>query len=112
MKTQPVTIPTLDSLAANPAAVQTLPPEMAKALWFELISLEKALAMRALMTVEQRPEDDTLLTVGQAAEILRETTDWLYRRADKLPFAIREGRLLRFSRNGIQKYIQARLRQK
>ncbi len=106
----PVNIPTVAELIQDPAKAMTLPPETAKALWLDLLSLEKALAMRALMVVEKPHQEDRLLTVEQAADILGKTTDWLYRRADDLPFTIREGRLLRFSHNGIQKYIQARLR--
>ncbi len=106
----PVNIPTVDELIHDPAKVMALPPETAKALWLDLITVEKALAMRAMMVVEKPHLEDRLLTVEQAADILRKTTDWLYRRAYSLPFTVREGRSLRFSHNGIQKYIQARMR--
>ena len=105
-------IPTLDELMHDPAKVMTLPPETAKVVWLDLLTVEKALAMRAMMVVEKPHQEDALLTTVQAAEILGKTMDWLYRRADDLPFTVREGRLLRFSRNGIQKYIQAQLRRR
>ncbi len=110
MSQEPVNIPTVAELIQDPAKAMTLPPEAAKALWLDLITVEKTLAMRAMTVVDKPHLEDRLLTVEQAADILSKTTDWLYRRAKILPFTVREGRSLRFSHNGIQKYIQARMR--
>jgi excisionase family DNA binding protein len=49
---------------------------------------------------------DVLLSVNEAAERLKVSTDYLYRNARKLPFTVREGRLLRFSANGMDEYIR------
>jgi predicted DNA-binding transcriptional regulator AlpA len=49
---------------------------------------------------------DKLLEVDVAAEQLGTSADWLYRNAGKLPFTVRVGRSLRFSEQGIQRYIK------
>jgi predicted DNA-binding transcriptional regulator AlpA len=55
------------------------------------------------------PTKDRLLTVKEAAEKMRRSADWLYRHSATLPFAVREGRLLRFSEQGIEEYIRRRM---
>ncbi len=52
--------------------------------------------------------EDRLLTVEEAAKKLGLSTDWLYRRARKLPFTVRLGRRLRFSERGLDRYIRQR----
>ena len=52
---------------------------------------------------------DRLLDVKEAAEKLRRSADWLYRHASELPFVVRDGRLLRFSEQGIETYIRQRM---
>lgn len=49
---------------------------------------------------------DRLLKVGDASQRLGISTDWLYRHADELPFAVREGGALRFSEAGIAEWIE------
>ena len=52
---------------------------------------------------------DRLLTAEQAAEILSTSPDWLYRHANRLPFTRKLGpRMLRFSYQGIQKWLATR----
>lgn len=51
---------------------------------------------------------DRLLTVEEAAQKLGRSKDWLYRHAGRLPFTVRDGRLLRFSEQGIERYIRQR----
>jgi excisionase family DNA binding protein len=51
---------------------------------------------------------DRLLDVTEAAELLGIAEDTLYKKATNLPFTVREGRSLRFSRTGIEKYIRSR----
>jgi predicted DNA-binding transcriptional regulator AlpA len=52
---------------------------------------------------------DRLLNVKEAAQKLRRSSDWLYRHGSELPFVVREGRLLRFSEQGIEEYIRRRM---
>ena len=52
---------------------------------------------------------DRLLNVKEAAQKLGRSTDWLYRHGSELPFIVRDGRLLRFSEQGIEEYIRRRM---
>ena len=52
---------------------------------------------------------DRLLNVKEAAQKLGRSTDWLYRHGSELPFVVRDGRLLRFSEQGIEEYIRRRM---
>lgn len=51
---------------------------------------------------------DRLVGVREAAKLIGMSEDWLYDNAPRLPFAMRQGRNLRFSIEGIQRYIAAR----
>lgn len=53
-------------------------------------------------------EEDTLIPIDEAAARLGVSKDWMYRRADGLPFTVRLGRNLRFSSKGIQTYVRQR----
>lgn len=101
-------LPTLDALVNDPDKVELLPLDVARLLWINLGSLERVLKLKLFMGPEKYRED-RLLNIEEAAAILGKTKDWLYRRADRLPFTAREGRLLRFSSNGIQQYIRQRV---
>jgi predicted DNA-binding transcriptional regulator AlpA len=102
-----IEVPNWDQLIADPSLIDALSPATAKRLWLDLQPAEKQLALRMSM-VEAHQEADRLLDVEAAAAILSKTPDWLYRRAQTLPFTVREGRLVRFSQQGIQKYIRQR----
>jgi predicted DNA-binding transcriptional regulator AlpA len=52
---------------------------------------------------------DRLLNVKEAAQKLGRSPDWLYRHGSELPFVVRDGRLLRFSEQGIEDYIRRRM---
>src|SRR5215470_16577978 len=95
---------TLDQIAAHPATAEKISQMDATALLARLAVVQSVLTTRLLTIVvdgqEQATglEPDRLLTVEQAAERLRVSSDWLYRHADQLPFTIRVGtRHLRFS---------------
>lgn len=54
-------------------------------------------------------EEDRLLDAEEAARVLSVSPDWLYRSAKKLPFTRKLGpKMLRFSYQGIQKYLATR----
>lgn len=63
-----------------------------------------AMARLTMPAASQRP--DELLMVGQAAERLGLSVDYLYRNHSRLPFTRRMGRSLRFSSLGIDEYIR------
>jgi len=107
-------LPTLDELAAHPERAQELPPEAARDLLARLAPLQTVLLAQAIRPPagangQGEPEGQgDLLTVEEAARKLRVSTDWLYRRAGKLPFTVRLGRQLRFSEWGLDRYIRQR----
>jgi excisionase family DNA binding protein len=52
---------------------------------------------------------DRLLNVQEAATKLSLSEDYLYRHSGRLPFTVRNGRQLRFSEAGIERYIRQRM---
>ena len=70
----------------------------------ETIRATALLRMSAPSSLPQQP--DELLDVQEAAERLGVSADYLYRHAKEFPFAQRMGRNLRFSSQGIDRYIQ------
>ena len=55
--------------------------------------------------------EDRLLSASQAAEVLQVSERWLYKHADKLPYAVKlSSSVVRFSHNKIQEEIARRLR--
>src|SRR5262245_32094447 len=51
-------------------------------------------------------QDDRLLTVDKAAEILNVKPKWLYSRSKSLPFARKLGGNLRFSEAGLRRWME------
>ena len=75
-----------------------------------LQSVLTARLVRDLYTLHetQARDGDRLLTVAEAAGRLACSRDWLYRHHHRLPFAVRNGRQLRFSALGVDRYIRQR----
>lgn len=75
----------------------------------QLAAMQTALAARLLVrTSDKESREDRLLTIDQAATKLMTSKDWLYRNSGRLPFALRIGRSLRFSEQGIERWIMSR----
>ena len=56
----------------------------------------------------ENPQQDRLLTVDEAADVLGVKTGWLYRHADRLPFTRKlSPKMLRFSELGLRRYLGA-----
>ena len=56
-----------------------------------------------------KSNEDHLLTVDEAAEVLAVERTWLYRHADELPFTRKlSAGTLRFSSNGLQEWVRSR----
>lgn len=104
-------LPALLRLAlADPAKLDALAPEQKQAL---------VVALKAAGVIEQKLDgpappvapapgsgESDLLTVGEAAAVLKVSVRWLYRHARALPFARRLSRkTLRFSRSGIARWL-------
>lgn len=100
----------LESLLRNP---EQIAPEQIPGVLAQLAAAQGLLAARLFSREEacvgKQSNGDRLVAIGEAAEKLGVTPDWLYRRGDKLPFVVRMGRNVRFSEQGIEKYIRQRM---
>lgn len=104
-------VPSLDALALRPDLAKELSADTAFALLCQCIAAHGALLGALAVsssTSRATPEPDSLLDVAQASLRLHVSRDWLYRNAERLPFTVRQGRLLRFSSVGIDRYIRSR----
>lgn len=70
----------------------------------------RLLALGACTDTESSPNSSQWLTAEQVAERVGMSTDWVYRRANRLPFARRIGRSLRFSAEGLERWMHLRNR--
>jgi excisionase family DNA binding protein len=101
----------LTACADTLAHLEDVPLEQLAALLGQIAALQQAVSARLLhdllLQAEVRAhETDRLLTVTEAAQRLACSKDWLYRH--RLPFAVRNGRQLRFSADGLERYIRQR----
>ncbi len=97
-------------LIRDPGQVEEIRHEDIAATLTVIAALEAALAARLMVdkpkAVDAPEREDRLLTTDEAAALLRVTPQWLYRRADRLPFARRLSRkALRFSEAGVHRWM-------
>jgi hypothetical protein len=110
----PMGVPSFDELAADPARAAALPVPVLQALLTRCGGLHATLVGALTVAAAQqydRPsaeEADVLLDIEAAARRLATSVDWLYRHNKTLPFVVRNGRQLRFSARGIDRYIRER----
>jgi predicted DNA-binding transcriptional regulator AlpA len=85
-----------------------IPVDKIPSLLTQLAAFQTALAVRLMPNAEETFDEspDRLLKVGEAAQRLRTTPDWLYRHWPHLPFTRRLGRSIRFSEKGLELFIQ------
>ncbi len=91
-----------------PDPVSILSEEIAP-IMAQMAAIQLSLATRLIAEKSESSQDenDTLLTVEEAAARLKCSEDWLYRRAKSLSFTVRVGRNLRFSERGIEEAIRS-----
>ena len=71
---------------------------------------EELAALRFGNGHKAQPEDDELLTAGEAAKLLKVSRGYLYKYAETLPYAVRlNNNTIRFSRLKIQAEIRRKL---
>jgi predicted DNA-binding transcriptional regulator AlpA len=92
-------------LVDDPARLADVDVDVLPSLLLKLTTLTAAVAARLHTTPEGKIEDDRLLDVAEAAQMLGRSPDWLYRHAKALPFSRRLGTMLKFSRQGLQRYL-------
>ena len=103
------------SLATLVASSGEIPPEQVPDLVAELARAQAALLSAAsrppaaVHRVSDRPDEDRMLDVDEAATLLGVTKQWVYRHAKQLPFTRSiSPRIVRFSRIGIQRWLATR----
>jgi predicted DNA-binding transcriptional regulator AlpA len=102
---------TLADLAAQPERIDDLAPVQARALLTQLVPLQTALLGRAFaQDGSTGSRGDRLLSVKEAAAKLGQSVAYVYKHAHTFPFAVRNGRALRFSEAGIDGWIRDRQR--
>lgn len=106
----PVEVPSVDNLIADPSKAQDLPVTVVQHLLIQLTALLPLLVSRS-QSAPEKSSEDRLIGIDEASDILGVSKDKLYRHHEQFPFTIRIGGLVRFSYNGIQRWIKSRLRQ-
>ena len=106
-------VPKLAELVEDPGRVQDVPVETIPGLRGKLAELDTMLQMRVAMAQrngqgQTHAGGDRLLTAEEAARKLGKSRDALYRNAKQYPFTVRDGRSVRFSEAGIEKFIRQR----
>lgn len=108
----PVAVSSLDEVVTDPSRATALPRGTLQALLHRCVAAQTILlgALTAAEPDRSNSEPDRLLDVEAAAQRLGASKDWLYHHARQLPFTVHQGRLLRFSSHGIDRYIKSRQR--
>lgn len=99
----------LEAIRAAGEAALALPQAEVPAVLGELERLKGLLWVRLNLatTAPLEPDDgDRLLGVPEAAAKLGMAPSTLYKSANDYPFTVRQGRRLKFSRRGIEDFIQ------
>jgi excisionase family DNA binding protein len=102
----------LADLVKDPSRVVLVGRDQLPALLTQLSAVQASMAARFVVTSLESGDGhstDALLNVKEAAARLGTSADWLYRRTKSLPFVVRVGRHVRFSANGIDRYIRNRM---
>jgi excisionase family DNA binding protein len=86
-------------------AARTISPEELPRLLGDLEEV-KATALARLIAPPAAQTRDRLLDIGEAAKRLAMSQDYLYRNHSRLPFTRKVGRSLRFSEQGIERYLR------
>ena len=83
-----------------------LPADRIPGIMCQVAALQIVLSARLVRDLQTigETDGDRLLTITEAAERLACSKDWLYRQ--RLPFTVRNGRQLRYSAHGLDRYIR------
>src|SRR5215831_13613744 len=102
----------LTAIILHPELAHDVPVDVIPGILARLAAAQTALAAQLMLApVTQNAVDragSRLLTVDEAAQKLGVGKDWVYRRAAGLPFTVRMGRVLRFSEDGLNRWIRTR----
>lgn len=105
---KPVSLPS-DAVAQLTSVIQDATPEQCPALMGQLEAWKAALWLRMTRgTPGVSAPEDRLLTAEEVAQRLNVSIDYVYRHAREFPFMLREGRAVRFSQLGLERYLKQR----
>ena len=82
MGPQLINAPTVDDLLNHPERLAALPPHVASSLLIQITSILPLLVSKVQSAQSEKTEEDRLLVIDEAAQVLRVSRDWLYRHAD------------------------------
>jgi excisionase family DNA binding protein len=107
---------TLRELLTDPERLRELKDEEVAPLLIELTTMQLRLAAlaecllaRTVSRSDDRPDDDRLLQVDEAASRLGVDARWIRRRARTLPFVRRlSGKAIRVSEEGLKRWVSMR----
>jgi excisionase family DNA binding protein len=71
------------------------------------VSVEELEAILQRVMLRASPKEDRLLTIEEVCQMLNVNSEWVYHHVKKLPFVRKLGGMLRFSSNGLQRYIES-----
>ncbi len=97
--------PTAGELVDRPDRLADLDPDRLPELLVKLTTATALVAARLHTTPQGKLDDDRLLDVAEAAQMMGRSADWLYRHAKALPFVRRLNGSVMFSAQGLQKYL-------
>lgn len=99
-----------DVFALLTAVIQDAPLAQCPALMGQLETLKASLWLRMTTgaPVHHPSQTDQLLTAEEVAQRLRVTKGFVYRKADTYPFTVHQGRYVRFSQAGLERYLKQR----
>ena len=100
--------PSLNDIASNPSKTENLSPKQAQEMLYSICGLIPILSARASQQsgADSQPDKEQLITVKQAAEILKMSEDWIYRNKGILPYIVKIGRSIRINRTKLNKHMK------
>ncbi len=100
-------MPSLNDIASNPSKMETLSPKQAQEMLYSICGLIPILLARTnQISPDSQPQEEDLITVKQAAEIIKMTADWIYRNKASLPYVVKIGRNIRINRAKLNKHLK------
>jgi predicted DNA-binding transcriptional regulator AlpA len=96
----------LNDIALDPSKAQTLSPDQAQDMLFMVGGLIPFLVARtSQISTDSQPQKKELITVKQAAEIIKMSPDWIYRNKGSLPYVVKVGGSIRINQAKLDKAI-------
>jgi excisionase family DNA binding protein len=82
-----------------------IPKTDSRMVWQLTVAELESMLQKAAKAASSK--EDKLLTIEQVCDTLNVSDEWVYHHVKKLPFVRKVGGMLRFSSNGLQRYIES-----